>query len=381
MGLGANELGVGYVSLVTFLTLCAIIDNQSNSNDQVQTVFGVTRTRVFILRLAFFVLWFMAAFRGMLVANDTQSYYRTYIKIAESGLQSENRMEIGYVLLNALISQLFSDNETGFRVLLFISACVAYYPLEQWIERHCSAYDVCLLAFYFLFNASYMSAIRQSMAVGIVLLALMGLEKGHKKAYFVLMVIAVLFHSSAIAAVIFYLLRSKRFGLESVMIWMLITAGCVELNLVAKVMQVIKPSTSYIISEVENSANVLATTGLYAALLLLNFLPAKQCAREIVDIRDGEMDFTSGFFAHCILLSLSVSLMSLRAPVLSRIVMYMTITGMPYVSISMNRLENDNLAALIKIIFVVAIWMYSLIVLIYRPEWAHIWPYYFYWME
>lgn len=46
-----------------------------------------------ILRVAFLVLGFMAAFRGMDITNDTSAYYRTYQEIAYNGFAGETRME------------------------------------------------------------------------------------------------------------------------------------------------------------------------------------------------------------------------------------------------------------------------------------------------
>ena len=139
-----------------------------------------------ILRVAFLVLGFMAAFRGMDITNDTSAYYRTYQEIAYNGFAGETRMEIGYVAFNVFLSHLFQDNLIGFHVLLFITSAFSYLALEQWIERHADSYGVCIIAFYFLSNQSFMSAIRQSVALGFILWALMALEdlEGRKR-YFV----------------------------------------------------------------------------------------------------------------------------------------------------------------------------------------------------
>ena len=129
-----------------------------------------------ILRIVFLVLGVMAAFRGMDITNDTAAYYRTYQKIAYSGFAGEARMEIGYVALNVFLTHIFRDTLVGFHVLLFITSAFSYWALEQWIERHAITYGISVITFYFLSNQSYMSAIRQSVAVGIILWALMAME-------------------------------------------------------------------------------------------------------------------------------------------------------------------------------------------------------------
>lgn len=105
---------------------------------------------VVILRFFFLVLWFMAAFRGMDITNDTSAYYRTYQSIASQGFAGELRMERGYVAFNVLLSHIFPNTLVGFHALLFITATFGYWPLEKWIERHADTYGVCIVAFYFL---------------------------------------------------------------------------------------------------------------------------------------------------------------------------------------------------------------------------------------
>lgn len=160
-----------------------------------------------ILRVIFLVLGFMAAFRGMDITNDTAAYYRTYQKIAYSGFAGETRMEIGYVALNVFLTHIFQDTLVGFHVLLFITSVFCYGALEQWIERHAITYGICVITFYFLSNQSYMSAIRQSVAVGFILWALMAMEdlNGRKRyiVYALLIAFATLFHKTAVVALIF----------------------------------------------------------------------------------------------------------------------------------------------------------------------------------
>lgn len=155
----------------------------------------------------------MAAFRGMDITNDTSAYYRTYQEIAYNGFAGETRMEIGYVAFNVFLSHLFQDNLVGFHVLLFITSAFSYLALEQWIERHADSYGVCIIAFYFLSNQSFMSAIRQSVALGFILWALMALEdlEGRKRyiVYVLFVIIASLFHKTAVISFVFPFFSTK----------------------------------------------------------------------------------------------------------------------------------------------------------------------------
>ena len=337
-----------------------------------------------ILRVAFLVLGFMAAFRGMDITNDTAAYYRTYQKIAYLGFMGETRMEIGYVALNVLLTHIFQDTLVGFHVLLLITSAFSYWALEQWIERHAKTYGICIITFYFLSNASYMSSIRQSVAVGFILWALMAFEdlKGRKRylVYALLIVAATLFHKTAVIACIFPFLVKRKYTRNTTGLIVLITLIATLTNLVSSMINFMGLGTGYVTAEVGNAVNVGVMSLLYFALLLLRLFCDN--GSYITDEGANDIDHTAygdDFYTYCIALSLAVTVMSLRAAGMSRLNMYLQLVGLPYVSNIMSRIKDYRVAFLVKAVFGVVVWSYSVIALVYRPEWQHIWPYHFYW--
>lgn len=226
-----------------------------------------------ILRIVFAILAGMAAFRGMDVTNDTAAYYRTYQNIANAGFAGETRMEIGYVAFNVFLTHIFKKNLVGFHVLLFITSIFSYFALEQWIERHADTYGICIVAFYFLTNQSYMSAIRQSVAVGFVLWALMTWEdlRGIQRfiTFIFFIIAAVLFHKTAIIAVILPFFAKRRYTSNTTWIIVAITLGVTLTNLVSSIISLLGLGTGYVTTEVGNAVNVGVMSFLYFALLLL----------------------------------------------------------------------------------------------------------------
>lgn len=337
-----------------------------------------------ILRVIFLVLGFMAAFRGMDITNDTAAYYRTYQKIAYSGFAGETRMEIGYVALKVFLTHIFQDTLVGFHVLLFITSVFCYGALEQWIERHAITYGICVITFYFFSNQSYMSAIRQSVAVGFILWALMAMEdlNGRKRyiVYALLIAFATLFHKTAVVALIFPFLMKREYTRNTTWLLMLITLVATLTNVVSSVISILGLRTGYVTTEIGNAVNVGVVSLLYFALLLLRLI----CDNSSYIMDEGTADientaYGDSFYTYCIALSLAVTVMSLRAAGMSRLNMYLQLVGLPYVSNIMRRIENQRVAFIVKVVFSMAIWGYSVIALIYRPEWQHIWPYHFYW--
>ncbi len=380
-----KHTGGGYAALVVFLWVSVAVEYQDRIHGVIVRIGNKhLKLNIIVLRAVFLVLCFMAAFRGMDITNDTEAYYRTYQKIAYSGFAGETRMERGYVALNLLLSRVFQDNLVGFHVLLFITAVFSYLALEQWIERHAVTYGICILAFYFLSNQSFMSAIRQSVAVGFILWALMTWEnlKGRRRyiVYISLVIAAMFFHKTAIVAIVFPLLASRKYTRNTTVLIMIVTLIMTSTNLVSSMISFFGLGTGYVTAEIGNAVNVGVVSLLYFALLLLRLIAANRGSDLPAESNDtGNAAYSDDFYTYCIALSLAITVMSLRAAGMSRLNMYLQLVGLPYVSNIMNQIEDQRIAVIIKVFFSVVIWSYSAIALIYRPEWQHIWPYHFYW--
>ena len=380
-----KHTGGGYAALVVFLWVSVAVEYQDGIHGVIVRIGNKhLKLNIIVLRTVFLVLCFMAAFRGMDITNDTEAYYRTYQKIAYSGFAGETRMERGYVALNLLLSRVFQDNLVGFHVLLFITAVFSYLALEQWIEGHAVTYGICILAFYFLSNQSFMSAIRQSVAVGFILWALMAWEdlKGWKRyiVYISLVIAAMLFHKTAIVAIVFPLLAFRKYTRNTTMLIMIMTLIMTSTNLLSRMISFFGLGTGYVTTEIGNAVNVGVVSLLCFALLLLRLIAANRGGYLPSESNDtGNAAYSDDFYTYCIALSLAITVMSLRAAGMSRLNMYLQLVGLPYVSNIMNQIEDQRIAVIIKVVFSVVIWSYSAIALIYRPEWQHIWPYHFYW--
>ncbi len=373
-----NTLGIDYFLLMLFLWLIAGLDYQlAGLGVEIKTKRKSTDIRVFLIRFAFFVLWFLAAFRGLDITNDFNTYHSLYGKVAMFGPENVKRVEIGYLILNDVFSKMFTNNEVGFRLLIVTITAIGYGAVEQWIERHAKSYGVCLIAYYYLIDSTFMSATRQMLATGIVLWALMFLEKRRNKkglvVYILLVLIAATFHQSAIICLIFPFLIRLKFTWNTAIWIILVTFALTGTNAVNTIVNRIGIGTSYLTSDMGNVTNVVVVSALYVALLMLRaFMQREEIDKECECYPDD-------FYAYFMVLTLSVTIMSLRAPGMSRMTMYLQIAGLPYISNTVARIRYPKERLIIKCVFGLAIWGYSAAALVYRPEWQHLWPYHFFW--
>lgn len=198
--------------------------------------------------------------------------------------------------------------------------------------------------------------------------------------YFVLVLLACTFHRTAVVAFLFPLIARLRYTRNTTVIILVLTAIATITNFTSYAISAIGLGTGYVTTEVGNMANVSVVSLLFIALLFLRaFTVNKDEANGKNDLQTENFVFGESFYTYCIAFSFSVTVMSLRAAGMSRLNMYLQTVGLPYISNVMNRIENPRLSFLIKVVFSGAVWGYSAVALLYRPEWQHIWPYYFYW--
>lgn len=372
-----NILGIGYFTLVGFLWLLAALDYQANIDRKKKLRLGKkTHQNVIYLRTAFFVLWFMAAFRGLDVMNDTISYWGAYQAISRHGPSIKTHMEIGYVWFNYVISLIFPNPQTGYHVLLFLTSSLSYIAVEQYIEKHAKTYGVCILAFYFMDNFFLTGIVRQSFATGIILQGLKQLDKKRYILFFLSVVIATSFHMTAIICLAFVFFANRKYKIGIVAAVLGATAIIVVTKTVANIAYLFKPGTKYVIDYIKNYQAVIITSTLYSALALLRFFVPN---KKLEERHNKSGQFSSDFYYYSIIITLAVTIISLRAPGLGRVSHYFHLAGMPYIANVTADIPNKRFSLWVKVIYCAAIWSYSTAALLLRPEWNHVWPYHFWW--
>ena len=113
-----------------------------------------------------------------------------------------NKFEIGFTTLVYLIEKLGGSLGT---VLFFIQALILA-PIYLGLKRMKKSYPVYLgmLVFYLLFYNTSLNMMRQWIAMSILFYGLSYLITNEKKKYFITIVVACLFHTSALMGVVIY---------------------------------------------------------------------------------------------------------------------------------------------------------------------------------
>lgn len=252
-------------NFLIFLIYSFIITRFRNSSQDKQVILFV------------FVLVHATLFRCLanpFVYLDTQGYDYAFYDIASMTFKeviSINRWSgwgQGYVFFNWLISRVTSDSKW-----LFIMCGAISVPLVIWYYYKSSNKFILTVSLFLLYPAMYnmgFSVLRQHIAISFVLMALLYEEK--KRVAFPLLLIASLFHTSALVVAMFFLIRNidvQKFNLLTLL-------GYISLGLVAAglfLSNVVVQFDRYSdIEDTESGANNIVPVLILGSFILYSFV-------------------------------------------------------------------------------------------------------------
>lgn len=157
--------------------------------------------KIFLL-LTFVQMFVLLGFRSFEVGTDTQTYIETF-RAAKLGFNINQFELLNRIVIKGLINV---PNAEVFYLAIYAFvtlACFFYFIKNNSEDVYLSVTIFSGLMFYYLcFNL-----MRQALAIAIVSVAITKLDKGKKGAFCFLVLIAIGFHTSAIVAVLIWLIK------------------------------------------------------------------------------------------------------------------------------------------------------------------------------
>lgn len=186
------------------------------------------KQRKIYLFSVFGFLAFFACFRGSTVGTDTAEYLKTFQLVKTygyAGFGLDHSLEYGYFFIVQLFTQLFDNGQS---IIIFFTG-LTYALIAYAIYKHSE--DVVMSSFLFVvwILPSTMNGMRQHFAFALVLFSFIKMCEQKKLQSFLLIIIAVTFHNSAVIFLPFLLVYSamKRWpGYKGVIILCLAAAVC-----------------------------------------------------------------------------------------------------------------------------------------------------------
>lgn len=201
----------GMISLVMiFIILLAYRRSALSGNvDTLPSKDQATERTVFWGCLLFF--WVLTAFRDITIGNDTITYCRYFTSICNYGINESYFIEVGFQKILAFIGKFTNDPH----VFLIIFSSILYFPIGIIIYKKSSDLLIATFFTYFFCFGCFCSMLRQGLAMVICFYAYIQLKDNKRYRFIALVLLASCIHTSAFCVLLLilhkYIPKSNKF--------------------------------------------------------------------------------------------------------------------------------------------------------------------------
>lgn len=319
----------------------------------------------------FVVFFLISGLRSPLVGNDTLNYVQLFDELRILPVSNfESRFEKGYLYFNLFLGYLFKNSQA----LLIISAliiCSGYFFLITKYSKipWMSVYLFLTLRF---FDAS-MNVLRLSIAMSLIFVGVYCLLENKRICFFLFVILASLFHNTAIIFIVVYFLKYFKLNIKYLTITIMISFGITFFfdKLIFIVFQIFPAYTSYITSSYMGNEVKLATV-LNLIINLIVFV-------WIFYMHKRSNDPTDEALIKIFFIGVCISVISFEFTLLDRVSELFTVFMIVLIPNSISLIKSSKMKIFISYAFIIFFFLYYLVIVIYRPEWNRIYPFTFFW--
>lgn len=341
------------------------------------------RKRKRYLFVMFSVFWFIMAFRSYSMGNDTDTYYNGYRSIASAGTpfsyMQRSSQEEGYILYVWLLSRISRDPQLLFVVTAFI-ICASF---SRFAYKHVDNLGIfCCLFVGMLHLDFFLSAVRQGIAVALLLWAFSSLYEGKKLTFAATGITACFFHYSAavflVAAIL--VMFGKRAKPHNIYFTALILATAficgVFFDRVLELGLKIFPKYSYYLKgESMNGEPRLAVVLKIVVTALLLMIPGIGWKYPSVDEQFDSIGYSFS------IVNIAILLMAIGTPILTRFAPPFSLFVISHYANQVQRLRGRQRLWLM-LLTIAAFYLYGLVIVVLKtPEWQSTYPFVLTFME
>lgn len=349
------------------------------------------KRRLYII-LTFGLFTVLAAFRAENIGNDTVEYLRIFKDISLAGDMSNYiwRYEIGYLWLNKILSLLTPQPQ----IILIVTSVIIMVGFARFIYKHS---QMPWLSTYLFFTLGYygmsMNTIRLSIAIVIILFSYDYLRKQELIKFILAVILAFLFHRTAIVFLLAWPITKLKFNYKTVMYAgigsvLIYTIFPIILRILLKIFPTYEYylGSLYLNGEIRLASvmNLLVGISIIVMGVFVNYHKQNNTIAYANNntLNIAERKILDGQFMTLLLVAgTSVIFISFNFNLLNRVGDYFLVFSIVYLPNAIKQLKDKKLEILIIYTVVVLFFAYSTMILIMRPEWNIIYPYNFYWLN
>lgn len=353
------------ITIIEVILLSSLISNHKERN----------RVALILFTVQFFVFF---AFRDSNVLADTHTYAYFFNRINDHlpfyHIKPHERLESGYVIYQQFIHRYISSS---FLVFNIINTAIVLTAIMLFLYRNSSRMMVSLFLLVATLQVYYQFiAIRQGIAMSILLLSHPLLEKRKFLLYFLAVLIAYTFHFSALLMVLFILFY--KYPRQNKRIKYLAIGGAVVLfvSLQAILTFYYRGAADTVYLDKSAEKGFFSAVGIFNTANALVLYVYSNYLKKHLQIDNDEVRQESNTLSLVCLLNLIVALLSIRMFVFSRFSIYL----LPYIIAYISNLYGTGSKIQGKYNALTALYLVAsyIFYVLYRPEWIGLETYHFY---
>lgn len=326
-----------------------------------------SRTKKCYLVITFFPLLLISGLRADSVGTDTYNYlsgFRTIRDVSSSSMFEVVRWEYGYVLLNKL-SSILSNNE---QILLVLTSFLVLIGVMYFIYKNSE--NVVLSVFLYISLYLYLfsfNGIRQAIAMSILVMGFHLILERKFLRYFIVVLVATLFHETAILMLLLYFIYYFKFDIKNVLaILFIFIISFISVESIINYFLSFTRSLSYI-----DTNNIIEQSGFLFPLINLSIFFFILYIKLTNRINDPTLDF----FLFIAILGVFTGLLSMKVYKLLRLNYYFMMYYIIAIPYSLKFVKDKK----IKFIMIYLLITVSSLYLFMRLSggWHGVTPYYF----
>lgn len=330
------------------------------------------KNRKIYLMCCFIFFTAIAALRDISVGADTKQFCLAFSGIQNIPLSlalNNYRYEKGFIVLCKILGALFNNSQS----LIIFTSIFIQYTVFKFIDNNSKNVALSILI-YILLNSYFMflSAMRQAIAISILMIGFDKFYKNNKKVKFIISILlAMLFHSSAIFFIIILFIPKHRIYERKMLLLTLgITVGAF-----------IFPNKFFYFFTLNSKYSGYQELTFFNGSEYAGFLNFMVCLTELIFVylfsrkninKNGNI---CNFYLYILSINLILFSLSIHISIFIRLVVYLEIFNIIYMPNMIEELSIKDNKKIIIPIYVILIFVYWCITSIYRPEWYGVIPY------
>lgn len=349
-----------YIIILCIIILLGIFiktDNNKNKKIYIFIVFGL--------------IMCVSAFRSYKVGIDTEQFVNAfkYINSVTVKKAMEVRYEVGFVFFCKMIWFL-SENK---QIYIIMTSIIIVPLVGLFIYKNSKDVVMSSMLFVTLNQfAMYMNSSRQAIAIALILIGYEFLKSKRYWLYILFIIIASLFHQTALIMLVLFLIKNIKYTNRSYIITILVGIICFFASdkIFNLGISLFNTYTSYKQSTFYESSILAGTLNAVVSLVILTF-GIIICKNN----RDAEYDF----LAYIISILCIINILVIKINIFVRLATYFVIFCIIWIPKVLYMIKDNRKRIFIKYLIYICFFAYWLIISINRPEWYGVIPYSAFW--